>query len=548
LLALGLVATACHDGPAHKQALPTTVPTTVPLPPITPHGDMTVASEQEPACLDWLSACNTASPGVYAVEADTLPRAYDFSSDGVYKPSILITGEAQVTTTPEQTVTYTINPRAVWDDGQPITSTDFKYTWQQIITSQDPIDKTGYSRIVSVDDSDPRTAVVTFSTPFPDWKQLFGGRYGILPSHILQAQDRSAAMTNGYAWSGGPWKIDHWTKGVELKLVPNGNYWGKKPDVDSVTIKFFTSQAAEEQAFQSGQVQAVYPDPQKELDAYRSQPGTSSDAATGLMYEGLWFNVDSAPVDSKAVRQALAYATDRTSIAQQLFLSIQPGIKPINSFYTPLFKTYTEPFAKYHPDTNMVNTLMTGDGWAKDTDGIWAKGAEKAVLQLKTSSDERDVLAAQILQSQWQQAGFQLSVIPESPAVLDGTDMPQGKFQAALLAQVPSDNDSGQCNMWCTKSIPVTANGFTGGNVARISDPTLDRLWTDSDTNLDQNARQQDAVQGQATLADLVPAIPLVAIPDVIAANTTTLAVEGGKFQHNFVSGPYTYLNTWFLK
>ena len=84
--------------------------------------------------------------------------------------------------------------------------------------------------------------------------------------------------------------------------------------------------------------------------------------------------------------------------------------------------------------------------------------------------------------------------------------------------------------------------------IDRISDPTLDRLWTDNDTTLDQNARQQDATQGQATLADLVPAIPLVAIPDVIAANTTTLAVEGGKFQHNFVSGPYTYLNTWFLK
>ena len=47
-------------------------------------------------------------------------------------------------------------------------------------------------------------------------------------------------MKDGYTWSGGPWKIDHWTKGVELKLVPNVNYWGKKPDLNSVTITFFT--------------------------------------------------------------------------------------------------------------------------------------------------------------------------------------------------------------------------------------------------------------------------------------------------------------------
>ena len=148
-----------------------------------------MASEQEPACLDWIAACVTPSPGVYAVEANTLPRAYDFSADGIYKPSILITGEAGVTNTPDQTVTYTINPRADWSDGQPITSSDFKYTWQQIVASTAPIDKSGYSRILSVDDTDPHTAVVTFSTPYANWKQLFGGTYGIYPSHILQNED-----------------------------------------------------------------------------------------------------------------------------------------------------------------------------------------------------------------------------------------------------------------------------------------------------------------------------------------------------------------------
>jgi peptide/nickel transport system substrate-binding protein len=549
VLALGLLATACQGGPGHRQALPTTVPATVPVPPSTPQGDIAVASEQEPACLDWISSCNVQSPGVYGVEANTLPRAYDYSSDGVYKPSILITGEAQVTNTPNRTVTYIINPRAVWNDGQPITSTDFNYTWQQIMASPDAIDKSGYSRILSVDDSDPRTAVVTFTTPYSDWKELFGGRYGIYPSHILLGQDRNAAMANGYTWSGGPWKIDHWTRGVELKLVPNGNYWGKKPDLNSVTIKFFTDQAAEVQAYESGQVLAAYPNAQTGMDAFRSQPGTTYDAATGLSFEGLWFNVQQPPLDSKAVRQALAYATDRTSIAQQMFLPIQPGVKPINSFYTPAFpKAYSEPFAKYRPDVNMVDTLMAGDGWVKGTDGIWAKGTERAVLELKTADSAREVLAAQILQTQWLQAGFQLTVIPESQTALRGTDVPQDNFQIALLAHVPSDDDSGQCSLWCSKNIPTAANSFSGDNFDRISDPTLDRLWTDNDTNLDQNARLQDASQGQATLADLVPAIPLAAVPDVVVINTAMLAAEGGRFLHNFMTGPYTYLNTWFLR
>src|SRR5580704_6251620 len=265
LVALVLVVSACQSGPARRQALPPTTTTTTPLPLTTPHGDIAVGSEQEPTCLDWIGGCAPAalssspSAGLFAVEAATLPRAYDFSADGIYKPSILITGEAGVSNSPDQTVTYNINPRAVWSDGQPITSADFQYTWEQIEASTAPIDKSGYSRILTVDDTDPHTAVVTFSTPYPNWKQLFGGTYGIYPSHILENEDLATAMNNGYTWSGGPWMIDHWTKGVELKLVPNMNYWGKKPDLNSVTIKFFTDPAAEQKAFQSGQVVAVYP-------------------------------------------------------------------------------------------------------------------------------------------------------------------------------------------------------------------------------------------------------------------------------------------------
>ena len=64
----------------------------------------------------------------------------------------------------KQTVTYKINPKAVWSDGEPITSTDFKYTWDQIVNGKDIYDPTGYTQIESVDDTNPKVAVVTFSS------------------------------------------------------------------------------------------------------------------------------------------------------------------------------------------------------------------------------------------------------------------------------------------------------------------------------------------------------------------------------------------------
>ncbi len=477
IVALGMVAVSCSKSSSSTSTNTTTAgggPTTTVA--AKQGGDIVLGAEQEPDCMDWIGSCAGAAWGVYTVETNTMPRAYDYTDSG-YQPSILLTGAATLTTTPNQVVTYNINPAAVWSDGQPITSTDFKYTWDQIANGKDIYDQSGYSQISGVDDTDPHTAIVTYKTPYPDWRALFGGFYGVFPSHLLTGKDRDAAMKDGYTFSGGPWMLDHWTKGTEVKLVPNPMYWGKKPNLSSATFKFITDTAAEQQDYKSGQILASYPQAQPGGEALKGTPGTYFDAISGLSYEALWFNVEKAPLDSKAVRQALGYATDRNAIVQQLFSPIQPDIKPIQSMFTPAFgAAYTTPFSKYSLDMAMVNTLMTGDGWAKGSDGIWAKGGTKATLELKTTTgNKRRQLTAQILQTQWQSAGFGLTVTPEKAGVLFGQDLPGGNFQIGLYAQTPADNDPGECVIWCSKNIPTSANGNSGQNWDRINDPPT---WT----------------------------------------------------------------------
>jgi peptide/nickel transport system substrate-binding protein len=551
---VALVAVACSSSKKNASS-PTTAAssgassTTSTTTAIKQGGSITIGAEQEPDTMDWISSDAGAAWGVYTVETNTMPRAYDYTDDG-YKPSILLTGAATLVTSPQQVVTYHINPKAVWSDGQPITSTDFFYTWDQIAHGKDIYDTTGYANIASVNDTDPATAVVTFTSPYADWQGLFGGQYGIFPSHILKGQDRDAAMKAGYTWSGGPWKLDHWTKGTEVELVPNPMYWGQKPYLASVTFKFITDTAAEQQDYKSGQILASYPQAQPGGEALKGQPGTYFDAVTGLSYEALWLNVDQFPLTDVAVRQALAYATDRNAIVKQLFAPIQPDIQPIQSIDTPAFgAVYTTPFAKYSLNLPMVNTLMTGDGWAKGSDGIWAKGGKKAALTLKTTTgNKRRQLTAQILQSEWQAAGFQLTVTPETAGVLFGQDLPGGNFQVGLYAQTPTDNDPGQCNVWCSKNIPSAANGNSGENWDRLVNPAMDKDWETVDTSLDPATRISNAQAAQAILADQVPAIPLDPFPDILVINSSKIGVVGGTFQHNFAYGPFVYMNTWYAK
>ena len=549
LVSLALIAAAC--GSSSKKSAGGGSSTTVAA---KQGGDLVVSAEQEPQCLDWVGSCASAAWGRYTVEVNTMPGAYFFTSNSKFEATGLLTGEATIVTSPKQVVTYKINPAAKWDDGQPITSHDFKYTWDQIAHGKDVFDQSGFKNIESVDDSKPDTAVVSFSTPYQDWKSLFGvSTYGVLPSHLLQGKDRAAAMTNGYTFSGGPWKLDHWTKGTEIKLVPNTAYWGKKPNLNSLTFKFLTDTASEQAAFKSGQVSVMYPQAQPGQEALKSVPNTSFDAVSGLSYEGLWFNTDKAPLNSKAVRQALAYATDRNAIVAQLFGPVQPDIKPIQAWYTPAFgAVYTnggDPFGVYKLDLAKVTSLMTGDGFAKGADGIWAKGGQKATFELKTTTgNQRRLLTAQILQSEWQTAGFGLTITTEKSGVLFGKDLPAGNFQIGLYAQTPSDNDPSECVIWCSDNIPTTANGGNGENYTRLSDPNLDKNWKDVDSNPDQNARVASAIAGQKLLGDLIPAMPIDPFPDIIVANSAVLGTETGTFKHDFAYGPYAYSNEWFIK
>jgi peptide/nickel transport system substrate-binding protein len=151
-------------------------------------GTLTFGAEQEPECMDWINICAGSSWGAWMVLYQTLPRAYDFAQEGegwVYEPSILLEGEAEVTENP-QTVTYKINPDAVWDDGTPITCKDFIYTWDQVANGTDVYDPTGYSSVSGVEATDDRTCVATFSAPYAGWKKLFGGNYGVQPAHLLE--------------------------------------------------------------------------------------------------------------------------------------------------------------------------------------------------------------------------------------------------------------------------------------------------------------------------------------------------------------------------
>jgi len=542
LLALGLVAAACSSS---KSDTATTATTAVSVPQ---GGTLVIGAEQEPDCVDWMSSCAGSSWGYWMLNVNTMPRAYDAVNDNgsySYAPSVLLSGEAAVTTsaTNQQVVTYKINPKAVWSDGVAITSADFKYTWDQIVNGSDIYDATGYKNIESIDATDPQTAVVTFTAGknYAAWKGLFGGGYGLYPSHILEGKDRDALTKDGYTWSGGPYMLQSWNKTESITLVPNPKWYGpNKSHLDTVIFKFDTDTAAEFKAFTAGEVKMIYPQPQPDVvDAINSGLPDANSAYTANTggFEVLWMNNAAAPLDDVKVRQAVAYSIDRDAIVNQLFgpLGVTTALQVINA---PIVSAYsdTEAFSGYSKDLSKVDEILTGDGYAKGSDGMYAKDGKPLGFTIKsTAGNKRRELTEQILQKQLADAGITLTVANTKAGDLFGTVLPGGDYQMGLYAQQLTAIDPGRCNIFCSENIPSDANQQSGQNWTRTSVPDLDPLLTEVDNNTDDSARAAANKKADPITADQMVSLPIDPLPQILLWSKGVV----GPVTDNAILGPW---------
>lgn len=523
-------------------------------------GDLVIGAEQQPDCMDWIATCAGSSWGSWMVSYNTIPRSFDIvkQDDGTWQwePGSLLTGEPELETDPKQVVTYSLNPDAVWSDETPITCDDYVYTWDQIANGDDIYDKTGYQDIESVECEDDQTVVVTFAKPYAAWKQLFGGQFGIFPAHLLEGKDRAAEMANGYEWSGGPWMLDGgasgWVKDTSITLVPNENYWGTKPTLDSVTFQIMADTAAEFEAFKTNTVSAIYPQPQPDAiqEIAAGIPGTKSsiNAEATPNAEALWMNNEAFPFDSKDVRQAFAYAIDRDEIVAGLFGDL--GVdKAMNSFNQTVLGDFGDPdaFAGYTQDLDQVDELMEGDGWTKNDDGIWEKDGRAADIVFKTTAgNARRERTQELIQEQARDAGFNVTIDNQQANDLFGTQLPQGDFTLALYAQVLTAVEPSLSSLFISSNIPTEENGFSGQNWTRTNIPEADEPLAEVDSNPDPEARSDAQAEADALLAEDATSIPLDPLPTILLWSDEIVGPADG--EDNPIFGPFYDMNEWALK
>jgi len=171
-------------------------------------------------------------------------------------PTMLIS--ADVTSEDPFTVTYQIRPEAQWTDNAPIAADDYWYLWRQMVSEPGVVDPAGYDLITGVQSlAGGKTAVVTFSQPYPAWRELFND---ILPAHIVKDVPGgfSAGLLRALPVTGGQFRVD----GIdpqrdEILLARNDRYWGTPAKPDQILFRRGGAPAALADSIRNGDTQVA---------------------------------------------------------------------------------------------------------------------------------------------------------------------------------------------------------------------------------------------------------------------------------------------------
>jgi peptide/nickel transport system substrate-binding protein len=495
-------------------------------------GEAVFGAEQWPDCINPINQCANSSWLQWLVPIHVMPRLAELSDKNEFVASPLITelpstDNGGVTGAGKTfTVTYHLNPNAKWDDGTPITSDDVKFTEEAYLKTKGSLSTAGYDKVTTVDTPDPQTAVLHFSETYNDWPDVMGGFSGVVleKAKFPNGPDTGKTMTTSIPFSGGPWKLESFSKDKEV-LVRNDSYWDadRKPLLDKVTFVPLTETTKEVQALKTGQVSAIYPQPA--VDNVQQLTGTSTlKSAFGAttQYENIWFNEKPGkPFADKNLRAAFTYAFDRQTFLNDIVKPFDPEVVMLNcAAWLPTVGSWCtdpQPWADVQPDASKVEQFMTASGYAKNGDGFWAKDGKVPTLKwmANTGNKRREDTQAEFIPLLAKQ-GFKVVPDNSDADTVFQKRLPAGDYDFSMFIQVTSPDPTVTAILACD-NIPGPSNQGQGQNDWWYCNKSADTLMSQSDAEQDVTKRQQQIAQLDDILRQDYLNLPLYPFPAMIA-------------------------------
>ncbi len=421
-------------------------------------------------------------------------------------------------------ITYEINPKAVWDDGSPITVKDFQCVFNATMKTPGTLTTAGYDQITSVDQgANDHEVVVTLKSVYAPYKNLFSNPGPIKAAAFPNGcDDVSAEMQSSIPFSSRPYKMDSFSADQEV-LVANPKYWGDDVAKTSKIVMVPKSDTDTELAsIQSGEVDFIFPQAYSGIADALSNPNIKSTPGYGTQYEALWMQQKSGPFADAAFRQGFAHMVDRNEILTNIYAPIFPGGQLLNCGpWVPTIGKWCDQtiFANYQ-DNAAGEKALTDGGYTKNSDGMWEKGGKVPQIRwMVNAGNARREDTQALMIPEFKKLGFDVVADNCDAACVFQKRLPALDFDLGMYIQTTAPDPTVTTILAC-ENIPSDANSGAGQNTAGWCNQAATDLMHKSDQELDVNKRVDEIHQiGQYLATDAVM-LPLYQFPNVAAWRT----------------------------
>ncbi|QAY66962.1 ABC transporter substrate-binding protein [Paenibacillus protaetiae] len=357
-------------------------------------------------------------------------------------------------------LTYTFHLRKdlKFSDGSPLTADDVAFTWTILndksydgdsqvntlhIKGSDAYKAGTATSIEGIKVIDPQTVSVTLEQPNASALTMLGSDvlskayYG---KDYKQGQLDYMKKLSGSPLGNGPYKLEKFIPGQEVRMVANENYFAGKPKTEHFIYK--TSEGDTWQYLETGEVDyASFSATKENIDKLKGLGFVNILPYTPSNYGYLQLNLKHPALQDKLVRQALTYGLDRQSI----YVDASQGAGEVaNIPSSKISWAYTEEgINPYKFDQEKAKELLDQAGWKVGAGGIREKdGKQLTIHYLGSKKPETDIFIA-VAKEDYEALGikFEPEVFADFNALVskvEGGDYDMVSFSTPLLTD-PAD-------------------------------------------------------------------------------------------------------------
>jgi peptide/nickel transport system substrate-binding protein len=273
--------------------------------------------------------------------------------------------------------------------------------------SSQSVNTAAFERVLSIEATAESQVTIRFSEPDSQFRNSLAGPAGIVSQkEFTSAAGDTFGSPSGGLMCTGPFALKEWTAGSSVTLRANENYWGGKPLVNEIELKFLSSDSTMVSALLAGEIDGAF-------DVPAASAASIAKASTGKLFSGpstasISFGPATAegPAADPRVREALDLAIDKRAFVSAV----------LNGYGEPQ-KTLVPPFAWHGLEAE--NTYRTGYEALPDNTGNLSR-AKEIMAQVKiddpnlvlaiSAGEQQSVQTATIIQAAGKELGLNIEI------------------------------------------------------------------------------------------------------------------------------------------